>query len=77
MKLNKRFLAASLAALAIQLPFSVPALAQIEDGPITEKEYGIGLPRDHATTLFTDAQYPVFRAKTTSEGPITTLTAGA
>ena len=63
MKLNKRFLAASLAALAIQLPFSVPALAQIEDGPITEKEYGIGLPRDHATTLFTDAQYPVFPLK--------------
>ena len=33
---------------------------QMDDGPTTEKTYGIGLPRDHATTLFTDDQYPVF-----------------
>jgi hypothetical protein len=35
------------------------ALAQMDDGPPVEKTYGVGLPRDHATTLFTDAQYPV------------------
>jgi hypothetical protein len=33
---------------------------QMDNGPTTEKTYGIGLPRDHATTLFTDDQYPVF-----------------
>jgi len=28
-----------------------------------EKKYGIGLPRDHASQLFTDADYPVFPLK--------------
>ena len=60
MKLNNNLLGASLAALAIQLPMTVAALAQMDDGPKTEKTYGVGLPRDHATTLFTDDQYPVF-----------------
>src|SRR6266478_3708040 len=36
------------------------ALAQMDNGPKTEKKYGIGLPRDHASQLFSDADYPVF-----------------
>src|SRR5262249_55880081 len=39
------------------------ALAQMDDGPKTEKKYGIGLPRDHATQLFADPDYPVFPLK--------------
>ncbi len=39
------------------------ALAQMDNGPKTEKKYGIGLPRDHATQLFSDADYPVFPLK--------------
>jgi hypothetical protein len=54
-KLNKQLLGVGLAALAFQLPMT--ALAQMEDGPKTEKKYGVGLPRDHASTLFDDEQY--------------------
>ena len=32
-------------------------------GPKTEKTYGIGLPRDHASQLFADKDYPVFPLK--------------
>src|SRR5215510_13503615 len=39
------------------------AAAQMDDGPATEKRYGIGLPRDHASQLFSDADYPVFPLK--------------
>ena len=39
------------------------ALAQMDDGPKTEKTYGIGLPRSHASQLFSDADYPVFPLK--------------
>src|ERR1700716_1030048 len=39
------------------------ASAQMDNGPKTEKKYGIGLPRDHASQLFTDADYPVFPLK--------------
>ena len=62
-KLNMKLLGVSLAALTIQLPMTGTALAQMGDGPQTEKTYGVGLPRDHATTLFTDAQYPVYPLK--------------
>ena len=39
------------------------ALAQMDNGPKTEKTYGIGLPRSHASQLFSDADYPVFPLK--------------
>ena len=45
------FVALTIGALA------APALAQMDDGPKTEKRYGIGLPRDHASQLFSDADY--------------------
>jgi hypothetical protein len=32
----------------------------MDQGPKTEKTFGIGLPRDHASQLFTDKDYPVF-----------------
>ena len=38
-------------------------LAQMDNGPRTEKTYGIGLPRSHASQLFSDADYPVFPLK--------------
>ena len=57
---NRKFLDLAVAALAIQLFLTASSLAQMDNGPPTEKQYGVGLPRDHATTLFTDAQYPKF-----------------
>src|SRR5262245_8617367 len=44
------------------------ALAQMDNGPKTEKTYGIGLPRSHASQLFSDADYPVFPLKPGQEG---------
>ncbi len=61
MKLIERLLGIGVAAAAMAAPIS--AFAQMDNGPPVEKKYGIGLPRDHATTLFTDAQYPVFPLK--------------
>ncbi len=58
--LNRKLLGVGLAALTIQLSLTAASLAQMDNGPVTEKQYGVGLPRDHATTLFTDAQYPKF-----------------
>jgi Peptidase family M28 len=43
------------------------AMAQMDSGPKTEKTYGIGLPRSHASQLFSDADYPVFPLKTGQE----------
>jgi hypothetical protein len=63
MQPNKKSLAIGLAALAIQLPLTSVALAQMADGPVTEKQYGIGLPRNHAELLFSDDQYPVYPLK--------------
>ena len=63
MKLHKRLLGVVLAALAVQLPMTAATFAQMDNGPAVEKKYGVGLPRDHATTLFTDAQYPVYPLK--------------
>src|ERR1700756_5200620 len=42
---------------------STLSLAQMDSGPKTEKTYGIGLPRSHASQLFSDADYPVFPLK--------------
>jgi hypothetical protein len=39
------------------------AMAQMDRGPKTEKTYGIGLPRDHASQLFSDTDFPVFPLK--------------
>ncbi len=39
------------------------ALAQMDQGPKTEKTFGIGLPRNHASQLFSDKDYPVFPLK--------------
>ena len=47
----------------IVLLTSAPTVAQMGVGPKTEKTYGIGLPRDHASQLFKDADYPVFALK--------------
>jgi len=49
--------------LAVACIGAVPSMAQMDDGPKTEKTFGVGLPRDHATTLLTDDQYPVFPLK--------------
>src|SRR4051812_36750987 len=61
MDVVKKSIWIGLAALAVQLP--ITSLAQMDDGPATEKKYGVGLPRDHATTLFTDDQYPKWRLR--------------
>ena len=53
---------ASIALMTGVLITSV-ALAQMDQGPRTEKTYGIGLPRDHASQLFADKDYPVFPLK--------------
>jgi hypothetical protein len=63
MKCNRKLVTVGLAALAVELPLASVALAQMESGPATEKQYGIGLPRDHASLLFRDDQYPVFPLK--------------
>jgi hypothetical protein len=42
---------------------SSAAMAQMDQGPKTDKTYGIGLPRDHASQLFADKDYPVFPLK--------------
>ena len=63
MKLRKLLWGVGCAALAIQLPMTGTAFAQMEDGPKTEKTYGKGLPRDHATLLFRDDEYPDYPLK--------------
>src|SRR5436190_6919949 len=52
----------AIAAIAGAMAATV-AVAQMDNGPKTEKNYGIGLPRDHASQLFSDADYPVFPLK--------------
>ena len=39
------------------------AVAQMDQGPKSEKTFGIGLPRNHASQLFSDKDYPVFPLK--------------
>jgi hypothetical protein len=50
-------------ALMTSVFVSGAAVAQMEQGPKTEKTYGIGLPRDRASQLFSDRDYPVFPLK--------------
>jgi len=50
-------------ALVTGVMASSAAMAQMDQGPKTEKTYGIGLPRDHASQLFSDKDYPVFPLK--------------
>jgi hypothetical protein len=52
-----------LGILATAVLSATIALAQMDNGPKTEKTYGIGLPRSHASQLFSDADYPVFPLK--------------
>ena len=56
------------ALLAVGAWLSIaPAAAQMDRGPQVEKTYGIGLPRDHASQLFRDEDYPVFGLKAGQE----------
>src|SRR4029077_7644671 len=50
-------------AVTISILVSNAAMAQMDHGPKTEKTFGIGLPRDHASQLFADKDYPVFPLK--------------
>ena len=50
-------------AVTISILVSNAAMAQMDQGPKTEKTFGIGLPRDHASQLFSDKDYPVFPLK--------------
>ena len=50
-------------ALVTWVLVSNAAMAQMDQGPKTEKTFGIGLPRDHASQLFADKDYPVFPLK--------------
>jgi len=50
-------------ALMTSVFVSGAAKAQMDQGPKTDKIYGIGLPRDHASQLFSDRDYPVFPLK--------------
>src|SRR4030095_12361863 len=54
-----------IASIALMTSVFVSAAdkAQMDQGPKTEKIYGIGLPRDHASQLFSDKDYPVFPLK--------------
>src|ERR1019366_5889584 len=54
---------ARIVALMTAFLISTPAVAQMDIGPKTEKSYGIGLPRDHASQLFKDADYPGYALK--------------
>src|ERR1700704_2227062 len=51
------------AALLTATLVTTVAMAQMDKGPNTERTYGIGLPRDRASQLFSDADYPVFPLK--------------
>ena len=60
--ISKRGVVASI-ALMIGVFAGSAAMAQMDQGPKTDKTYGIGLPRDHASQLFSDRDYPVFPLK--------------
>src|SRR3954467_1570552 len=60
--MTKRLLAGATILAAASLN-GAPAISQMDLGPKTEKTYGIGLPRDHASQLFKDADYTVFALK--------------
>ena len=60
--ISMRQVVASIALLTAVLGSSA-AVAQMDQGPKTEKTFGIGLPRNHASQLFSDKDYPVFPLK--------------
>src|SRR4029453_16633911 len=60
--ISRQGIAASIALMTAVLITSV-AVAQMDRGPKMDKTYGIGLPRDHASQLFSDRAYPVFPLK--------------
>ena len=51
---------ALLATAGMWLATPASSSAQIERGPVVERTYGQGLPRDHQTLLYSDDQYPVW-----------------
>lgn len=57
--MSRQTFVASIALTTCVLASSA-AMSQMGQGPKTEKTFGIGLPRDHASHLFTDKDYPVF-----------------
>src|SRR3954451_1159892 len=64
--MQQRTVAHSILGLSILAPAALTAtiaLAQMDNEPKTEKTYGIGLPRSHASQLFSDADYPVYPLK--------------
>jgi hypothetical protein len=56
--MNRYFLCFRAAALLTAMFANAAAMAQMDLGPKTEKTYGIGLPRDQASQLFKDEDYP-------------------
>src|SRR6266542_5014781 len=60
--ISRQGVAASIALMTGVLITSV-AVTQMDRGPKMDKTYGIGLPRDHASQLFSDRDYPVFPLK--------------
>ena len=54
--ISKGTLVASI-TLMIGVWLSGAAMAQMDHGPKTDKTYGIGLPRDHSSQLFSDKDY--------------------
>jgi len=58
----RRVIVASIALITGVL-LTRAAMAQMDQGPKTEKTFGIGLPREHAVQLFADKDYPVFPLK--------------
>jgi Peptidase family M28 len=60
--ISRQGVAASIALMTGVLITSV-AVAQMDRAPKMDKTYGIGLPRDHASQLFSDRDYPVFPLK--------------
>ncbi len=61
--MKKHFISRCVAAALTGAFLAGSAIAQMDLGPKTEKTYGIGLPRNHASQLFKDADYPVFALK--------------
>lgn len=61
--ISRQGVGACIVALITGVLASSAAMAQMDQEPKTEKTYGTGLPRDHASQLFADKDYPVFPLK--------------
>lgn len=61
--LRSRFVSHTVLLSSAAICVSLSAHGQMDAGPKVEKTYGIGLPRDHASQLFRDSDYPVFPLK--------------